>query len=213
MVFLTNCANGQNKYFNNKNTLGLLGGAGGGVLGNKLCKGCNKTTQLISTIGGVIGGMWLGSTAGEYFDKNDQDRQKKLIEDVLENNKDLEVSKTTYQKSWKNPNTGKQENAIVSQSAVPLQTYRQPPYQAQVRSQGYELPNGHPDKWRQYYNTQPNQYNKNRNNQIGSSLYSSNHYETCRELEVSIRIDSPGAPPSQNTFYRACRTEQGWKLQ
>jgi hypothetical protein len=97
--------------------MGTVGGVGGGVLGNKLCRGCNKTTKLISTIGGVLGGLWLGSTTGEFFDKRDRERQVKLIEDTLEKNKDYQTSTDTYKKSnWVNPNTGQKKCGCLKSS-------------------------------------------------------------------------------------------------
>jgi hypothetical protein len=187
VVFLASCASGQNPYFNNKNTLGLLGGAGGGVLGNKLCKGCNNTTKLISTIGGVIGGMWLGSTAGEYFDRKDQDRQVKLIEDVLANNRDNETSTTQYTKTFRNPN-GQQKTAVISQSATPLNT-TQPNRNVYLQNDIQPL---------------------RRNNGVGNSLYASNN-SLCRDLEITISISADGAPPTKQQYYKYCKTEQGWK--
>ena len=56
VVFLTSCASGQNPYFNNKNTLGLLGGAGGALLG-----------------------LLAGTRAEEYFDNLDRQRNIDLI--------------------------------------------------------------------------------------------------------------------------------------
>ena len=125
IVFLTSCASGQNPYFNNKNTLGLLGGAGGAAGGAILCKNCKGVAKVAAIGGGALLGLLAGSRAGEYFDRKDQDRQVKLIEDVLSNNQDNQVSTTQYQKSFRNPNTGQTQNGIVSQSAVPLRTYQQ----------------------------------------------------------------------------------------
>ena len=52
IILFTGCS-GTNKYLNNKNVMGGVGGVGGGYLGHTLCKGCNNTTKLISTIGGT----------------------------------------------------------------------------------------------------------------------------------------------------------------
>ena len=125
VVFLTSCASGQNPYFTNKNTLGLLGGAGGAAGGHLLCKNCKGVAKVAAIGGGALLGLLAGSRVGEYFDKKDQDRQVKLIEDVLANNQDNQVSTTQYQKSFRNPNTGQTQNGIISQSAVPLRTYQQ----------------------------------------------------------------------------------------
>ena len=125
VVFLTSCASGQNPYFNNKNTLGLLGGAGGAAGGAILCKNCKGVAKVAAIGGGALLGLLAGSRVGEYFDKKDQDRQVKLIEDVLANNQDNQISTTQYQKSFRNPNTGQTQNGIISQSAVPLRTYQQ----------------------------------------------------------------------------------------
>jgi hypothetical protein len=132
-IFLFTGCSGTNQYLNNKK---LMGGIGGGYLGHTLCKGCNKTTKLISTSGGTLGGLWLGSTTGEFFDKRDRERQVKLIEDTLENNKGLVASTDTYKKSnWVNPNTGQQENVVVQSQVTPMKTYQQPQYQNQYPQQ------------------------------------------------------------------------------
>ena len=125
MLVFTGCASGQNPYFNNKNTLGLLGGAGGAAGGHLLCKNCKGIAKVAAIGGGALLGLLAGSRVGEYFDKKDQDRQVKLIEDVLANNQDNQISTTQYQKSFRNPNTGQTQNGIISQSAVPLRTYQQ----------------------------------------------------------------------------------------
>jgi hypothetical protein len=125
MLVFTGCASGQNPYFNNKNTLGLLGGAGGAAGGHLLCKNCKGVAKVAAIGGGALLGLLAGSRVGEYFDKKDQDRQVKLIEDVLANNQDNQISTTQYQKSFRNPNTGQTQNGIISQSAVPLRTYQQ----------------------------------------------------------------------------------------
>ena len=123
-VFLTNCASGTNPYFNNKNTLGLVGGAGGAAGGALLCKNCKGVAKVAAIGGGALLGMLAGSSVGEYFDRRDQDRQVKLIKDVLANNRDNETSTTTYQKTFRNSN-GQQQTGIISQSATPLRTYQQ----------------------------------------------------------------------------------------
>ncbi|MBT5552115.1 MAG: hypothetical protein HOJ79_16740 [Nitrospina sp.] len=125
-VFLTNCASGTNPYFNNKNTLGLLGGAGGAAGGHLLCKNCKGVAKVAAIGGGALLGMLAGSSAGAYFDNLDRQRNIDLIKSVAETNRDNEVSTTSYQKSWKNPNTGKIQDATITQSAVPLRTYQNP---------------------------------------------------------------------------------------
>ena len=49
VVFLTSCASGNNRYFNNKNTLGLLGGAGGAAGGYLLYRSTTET-RMVSVV-------------------------------------------------------------------------------------------------------------------------------------------------------------------
>ena len=56
VVFSTGCASGQNPYFNNKNTLGLLGGEGvrqGDIYSVKTAKELQKLLQLVVVHGWV----------------------------------------------------------------------------------------------------------------------------------------------------------------
>ena len=171
--------------------MGTVGGVGGGVLGNKLCRGCNKTTKLISTIGGVLGGLWLGSTTGEFFDKRDRERQVKLIEDTLEKNKDYQTSTETYKKSnWVNPNTGQQENVVVQNQVTPMRTY-QPQPQRNVYLQNDIR--------------QSQTYNLNQQRQTG---------QFCREYTVDVKISKEltGSIQDHKTqYFHSCRSESGWR--
>ena len=94
----------------------------------------------------------------------DQNRQVKLIEDVLANNRDNETSSTQYTKSFTDGN-GQQQTAVITQRATPRQTYQ-------------------PRK--------PNPYLQNdirplRNQRgVGQSLYSSNHY--CRDPRLEVHV-------------------------
>jgi hypothetical protein len=200
VVFLTNCASGQNPYFNNKNTLGLLGGAGGAAGGAILCKNCKGVAKVAAIGGGALLGLLAGSRAGEYFDRKDQDRQVKLIEDVLANNQDNQVSTTQYQKSFRNPKTGQTQNGIISQSAVPLRTYQQNNLYAQnnIQQSGIiPIP-------------------RNDDCEVGcrrpqTPLYPSNNSSYCRDLEITFSVSVDNAPPTKQQYYSYCKTEQGWK--
>ena len=191
-VFVFTGCSGTNQYLNNKNVMGTVGGVGGGVLGNKLCRGCNKTTKLISTIGGVLGGLWLGSTTGEFFDKRDRERQVKLIEDVLEKNKDYQTSTDTYKKSnWVNPNTGQQENVVVQNQVTPMRTYQLQPQQ---------------NVYLQNDIRQSQTYN-NLNHQRQSGQF-------CREYTVDVKISKEltGSIQDHKTqYFHSCRSESGWR--
>jgi hypothetical protein len=201
MFSFIGCA--TNPIVNGKNVGGLIGASGGAYGGSILCKNCKGVAKVASIGGGALIGWLAGSYAGSMLDEADLRRREKLIQNVLENNKDNEVSTTSYEKSWKNPNTGREETAVVSQSAVPLRTYQQPQHDPYAHNDIQPLRNR---------NNQIGTYNRNRNNQIGTSLYASNHNEICRDMEITISIDVEGGPPSQRQFYRACRMEQGWKM-
>jgi hypothetical protein len=188
-IFVSTSCSGTNQYLNHKNVLGTAGGIGGGVLGNKLCRGCNNTTKLIATIGGVFGGMLLGSRAGEFLDSRDVERQRNLIQDVLNNNPDNLTSTTQYQKTWRNKN-GQQQTGMITQSATPLNT-NQPNRNVYLQNDIQPLPR--------------------RNNGAGNSLYSSNN-SLCRNLEVSVSISADGAPPSTRQWYKMCKEETGWRV-
>ena len=103
-VLFTSCASGTNPYFNNKNTLGLAGAGLGSAGGAILCKNCKGVAKVAAIGGGALLGILAGSSAGNYLDQRDQDRQVKLIEDVLANNQNNQTSTTTYQESFKNSN-------------------------------------------------------------------------------------------------------------
>jgi surface antigen len=172
IVFLTGCAVGA-------------GGAAGGAI---LCKNCKGVAKVASIGGGALLGIFLGSSAGEFLDNKDKARQVKLIEDVLQNNRDNETSTTTYKKTWRNPN-GQQQTGVVSQSATPLKTYQKSNQPRQST----------PQNWEQYYYTQPN-----RNNQYANS-------GVWRDMEITFIVSADNAPPSTQQYYKMCKTEQGWR--
>jgi hypothetical protein len=125
-IFSFGCANGNHPYFNNRNTLGILGSVGGAYGASLLCKNC-KGIAKVGAIGfGAVAGMLASAKVGDYFDSLDRQRNIDLIKSVAETNKDNQVSTTSYQKSWKNPNTGQMQDATITQSAVPLRTYQNP---------------------------------------------------------------------------------------
>jgi hypothetical protein len=188
MFSFVGCA--TNPVLNGKNVGGVIGASGGAYGGSVLCKNCKGIAKVASIGGGALIGWLAGSFVGSKLDEADLRRREQLIQNVLENNKDNEVSTTTYKKSWRNPNTGKEETAVVSQSAVPLRTYQQPQRNVYLQNDIQPL---------------------RKNNGVGSSLYSSNQYGTCRDMEITISVDVEGGPPTKRQFYRACRTEQGWR--
>ena len=184
-IFSISCASGSNPYFNNRNTLGAIGGAGGAAGGAILCKNCKGIAKVAAIGGGAILGLLAGARAGEYFDNLDKQRNIDLIKSVAETNKDNQVSTTSYQKSWKNPNTGEMQNATITQSAVPLRTYQNP----NQRGVGQSL----------------------YSNQRGQSWNTANNSGVCRDLEITVTITADGAPPTSQQYTKVCRTEQGWK--
>jgi len=195
MFVFVGCA--TNPVVNGKNVGGLIGASGGAYGGSVLTRNSSNGVKIAGIAGGAILGLLVGSKIGAYFDKKDREAQIKLIQSVAESNKDNETSTTQYTKTWSNPN-GQQQTGTITQSATPLNTI-QPNRNVYANNNVYQgLPNGHPDKWREYTYSQNNQY--------GNS-------GVCRDMEISVTIDAQGGPPSQNTFYRMCRTEQGWKLQ
>ena len=217
----TGCS-GTNEYLNNRNVLGLGGAAGGAYAGSQLCKNCKGAAKIAAIAGGSILSMFAFSKVGEMIDKNDVERQKKLIQDVLEKNKDNETSTTTYTKTWRNPNTGQTQQAQVQQSATPLRTYQPNNQYAQnnIQQSGIiPIPRndecevgcdqfGRPvPPLRAYPNTAP-PLSFGGNNQIARNQYS-NQY--CRDIEITFSISVDGGPPAQNQYYRMCRTIEGWK--
>jgi hypothetical protein len=197
-VLSSGCASGNNKYFNNQNAGTLLGGGAGAVGGAVLSRGIKSSAGKVGAIAGLtLLGAWLGNSAGAWIDNKDKDRQVALINSVLSENKDNEMSTTQYTKTFRNPNTGQQQTGVVQQSATPLRTY--PPENQYASNQVYQgLPNGHPDKWKSYTYSQPNQYQYN---QTG----------VCRDMEITFTIQTDNAPPSSQQYYKMCKTEQGWR--
>ena len=188
MFSFVGCASGTNPYFNSRNTLGVIGGAGGAAGGAILCKNCKGIAKVAAIGGGALLGMLLGSKTGEYFDRKDQDRQVKLIEDVLDNNRDNETSSTQYTKTFKSPN-GQQQTGVVTQSVTPMNT-TQPNRNVYLQNDIQPLRN---------------------NNGVGSSWNSANNSSVCRNLEVTVSVSADGAPPSTRQWYKMCKTETGWR--
>ena len=190
MFSFVGCASGTNPYFTNKNVGTLLGGGAGAAGGAILAKSTKaKGAGKIAMIGGLtLLGALLGGSAGSHIDRADQDRQVKLIEDVLNNNKDNETSSTQYTKTFKNPN-GQQQTGVVTQSVTPMNT-TQPNRNVYLQNDIQPLRN---------------------NNGVGSSLYSSNNSSVCRNLEVTVSVSADGAPPSTRQWYKMCKTETGWR--
>jgi hypothetical protein len=197
-VISTSCA--TNPIVNGKNVGGLVGASGGAYGGSVLTRKSSNGVKIAGIAGGALLGWLVGSKVGEYFDERDRKRQVKLIEDTLENNQDGQTSTDTYMKTWKNPNTGNTEQHQVQSSVTPLKTYRQP--QSYVQNQRFSLPNGHPQKWEEYYYTQQPQSNQ---------LVSTKH---CREWTIDIRVDKELTGSLQDTktqYFNSCRSQSGWR--
>ena len=184
------CASGTNPYFHNKQTLGLLGGAGGATGGAILCKNCKGVAKVAAIGGGALLGYLLGHTAGSYFDRKDQDRQVALINNVLENNPDNVTSSASWNKQWKNPNTGNTENHQVTSSVTPRRTYQQ-------------YANNH------YRSSDVEPLNKQFPHSSGRQL------QTCREFTIDLKISKELLGTQQDTktqYYNGCRQQNGWRM-
>jgi len=191
MFIFIGCASGTNPYFTNRNVGIALGGVGGATAGHLLGKNLKGAGKVAAIGGGALLGALLLGKGGDMMDTADQNRQVELIERVLNNSKDGETTEQTITKQIPNQQTGVMENQIIRQRVMPRRTYNQPQYQ-------YPQPNSQ-EQWKRYTYTQPHQY--------------PNNQYVCREVEVSISIDQQGAPPSQQSFTRFCKTESGWKMQ
>ena len=189
MFLFVNCASGTNPYFTNKNVGMALGGGAGAAGGAILAKSTKaKGIKAAGIIGGLtLLGALLGGSAGSRIDLADQNRQVKLIEDVLANNRDNETSSTQYTKSFTDGN-GQQQTAVITQRATPRQTY-------QPRKPNPYLQN----------DIRPLQNQRG----VGQSLYSSNHY--CRDIEINVSVSVDNAPPDTQQWYKMCQTETGWR--
>jgi hypothetical protein len=202
MFLFVNCASGTNPYFTNRNVGIALGGAGGATAGAVLGKNLKGVGKVAAIGGGALLGALLLGKGGDMMDTADQNRQVELIERVLNNSRDGQTTEHTYTKQIPNPQTGVMESQIIRQRVMPRRTYSQPQYQYQTNNEiGCEVGcrGNENEKWKRYTYTQPHQY--------------PNNQYVCREVEVSISIDQQGAPPSQQTFTRFCKTESGWKMQ
>ena len=194
----TGCS--TNPYVNGKNVGGLIGASGGAYGGSVLTRKSSNGVKIAGVAVGALLGWLAGSKVGEYFDKKDEERQRALIQDVLEKNKDNETSTTTYTKTWRNPNTGQTQQAPVQQSATPLRTYQQNNLYAQnnIQQSGIiPIP-------------------RNDDCEVGcrrpqTPLYSSNNSSYCRDLEITFSVSVDNAPPTKQQYYSYCKTEQGWK--
>lgn len=74
-----------------------IGQIGGGVLGGVVASHASGGNTLV-TIGGALGGAWLGSYLGKQMDEDDRRRTSNT----------LETAKTNQPVSWKNPDNGNQ---------------------------------------------------------------------------------------------------------
>jgi hypothetical protein len=184
MFLFVGCASGTNPYFTNKNVGTVLGGGAGAYGGSVLAKSTKaKGIKAAGIIGGLtLLGALLGGTAGSRIDLADQNRQVKLIEDVLANNRDNETSSTQYTKSFTNQN-GQQQTAVITQRATPRQTYQIPRSdECEVGCVRKQIP-----------------------------LYQANNASICRDIEITFSVSVDGGPPDRRQWYKMCKTEQGWR--
>ena len=194
IFIFTGCA--TNPYVNGKNVGGVIGASGGAYGGSVLTRKSSNGVKIAGIAGGALLGWLVGTKVGEYFDEKDKQRQVRLIEDTLENNRDNQTSTDTYKKTWRNPNTGQTEQHTVQQSVTPLRTYQQPQRNVYLQNDIQPLPR--------------------RNNGVGSSLYSSNNSsgQFCREYTIDIKIDknlTGGLEDTKTQYFNSCRSESGWR--
>ncbi len=104
-----NNSNNGNSGINKQQIGTVLGGIGGGVLGNQVGKGQGKT---VATIGGAILGGMLGNSMGKSLDRSDQVYLNNSANDALE------YSKTGATARWLNPDSGN------SGTITPTNTYQ-----------------------------------------------------------------------------------------
>jgi len=202
-IFLfVGCASGTNPYFTNKNVGTALGGGAGAVGGSILAKSVKaKGLKQAGIIGGLtLLGALLGGTAGARIDLADQNRQVKLIEDVLANNREGETSSTQYTKTYRDSN-GQQQTAVITQRATPGRYYQSTGIVPVPNNNRF--PGG---QGRNYYGPDC---------EVGcfapplTAVYP--QQSICRDIEISISISVDNAPPDTRQWYRMCRTEQGWR--
>ncbi len=94
----------------NKQQIGtVLGGVGGGILGNQVGKGQGKT---VATIGGAILGGLLGNSVGQSLDRADMQYIQSNSQAALERNASGVTTK------WVNPDSGN------SGTITPTRTYQ-----------------------------------------------------------------------------------------
>jgi hypothetical protein len=216
LMLSVGCASGTNPYANNANIAGIIGGVGGAAAGALLGKDLSGIGKIAAIGGGAVAGMLVANYIGSWADKKDVQRNKNLIQKVLEENQDGETGSIQYSKSWKDPNTGQQRNGTVQQSATPLNTYQQ-----HLGSDGRPVyPSGVNDNW----NT-GSQRSTNGGVQVGRDLYgrdwsqfgvrghsggSSGTY--CRDMTIDISITGLTNIPQKTQWYKFCRDPQtGWK--
>ena len=201
------CAN--NPVMSGRNIGGLTGASGGAYGGSVLCKNCKGAAKIAAIGGGALLGWLLGSKAGEFWDEKMQQRQVRLIESVLENNRDNQTSTDTFTKSWRNPNTGQTEQKVVQQSVTPLRTYQQNNFQQnpnafQNMGPGVTCGTYRSDDVRND-NCRPN-FNLN---QMFSNNSNSGQY--CRDITIDITINGLTEQPQRTQWYKFCRSESGWR--
>jgi len=211
LMLSVGCANGNNRWMNNANMGGLIGGTGGAVGGAMLGKNLKGGAKIAAIGGGAILGMLLGNRVGQWFDEKDQQRNRALIQKVLNENQDNEMGQISYSKSFVNPNTGQTQTGMVTQSVTPRRSYQSQArnYQPQVHlgSDGKPLvPSGYNDSL--YASNQQNGYG---NQFYGNSNRSGGGY--CRDTQVDISIEGLTDQPQRTQFYKFCKTESGWRQQ
>ena len=155
----------------------------------------------------TVGGMLIANAIGSWADKKDIQRNKNLIQKVLEENADNETGSISYSKTWTNPN-GQTQSGTVQQSATPRSTYQQ-----HLGSDGRPLiEGGYNDVWHT-----GSQRSNNSGVAVGGSPHS-NRYASgsspsyCRDMEISISIEGLTNTPQKTQWYKYCRDPQtGWK--
>lgn len=95
--------------FNKQQVGTVLGGIGGGILGNQVGKGQGKT---VATIGGAILGGLLGSSVGQSLDRADMQYANSLNQNALEQ------TATGVTSKWVNPDSGN------SGTITPVRTFQ-----------------------------------------------------------------------------------------
>ena len=85
----------------------VIGGIAGGILGNQVGSGSGRTAAVIA---GTLVGAYIGGSIGQQMDDNDHYRAQRT----------LEMNRTNYPTSWRNPDSGNEY------TVTPTRTYSTP---------------------------------------------------------------------------------------